>query len=74
MRCIEPVEMKISLLLPHFVKRGAVPHAIKSEEIFASVPHRQWLFTMPKRLRIYFRFDASPARTYKNNYLLHICQ
>jgi hypothetical protein len=26
-------------------------------EIFSDVPHRQWVFTMPKRLRILFRFD-----------------
>ncbi len=28
-------------------------------EIFADVPHRQWVFTMPRRLRVYFRFDRS---------------
>jgi hypothetical protein len=28
-------------------------------EVFADVPHRQWVFTIPKRLRIYFRFDRS---------------
>jgi hypothetical protein len=26
-------------------------------EIFARVPHRQWVFTIPKRLRVYFRYD-----------------
>ena len=26
-------------------------------EILAPVPHRQWVFTIPKRLRIYFRYD-----------------
>ena len=26
-------------------------------EVLAAVPHRQWVFTIPKRLRIYFRFD-----------------
>jgi len=27
------------------------------EDVFAKVPHRQFVFTIPKRLRIYFRFD-----------------
>jgi hypothetical protein len=27
------------------------------EEVLAVVPHRQWVFTIPKRLRIYFRYD-----------------
>ena len=30
-----------------------------TEEIVFPVPHRQWVFTIPKRLRIYFRFDRS---------------
>jgi len=28
-----------------------------SQEVCAAVPHRQFVFTIPKRLRIYFRFD-----------------
>jgi ribosomal protein S27E len=28
-----------------------------SGESLAPVPHRQWVFTIPKRLRIYFRYD-----------------
>jgi prepilin-type processing-associated H-X9-DG protein len=28
-----------------------------SEHVCAEVPHRQFVFTIPKRLRIYFRFD-----------------
>jgi hypothetical protein len=27
------------------------------EDVFATVPHRQFVFTIPKRLRIYFRFN-----------------
>jgi hypothetical protein len=27
------------------------------EEILADVPHRQWVFTIPKQLRVYFRYD-----------------
>jgi hypothetical protein len=27
------------------------------EEVFAPVPHRQWVFTIPKRLRLFFRYD-----------------
>jgi hypothetical protein len=26
-------------------------------EVFDGVPHRQWVFTVPKRLRVYFRYD-----------------
>jgi hypothetical protein len=28
-------------------------------EVLADVPHRQWVFTIPKRLRVYFRYDRS---------------
>ena len=28
-------------------------------EVLANVPHRQWVFTIPKRLRVYFRYDRS---------------
>ena len=28
-----------------------------SQEVCAAVPHRQFVFTIPKRLRLYFRFD-----------------
>jgi hypothetical protein len=28
-------------------------------EVFDAVPHRQWVFTIPKRLRVYFRYDRS---------------
>lgn len=27
------------------------------EEVLKHVPHRQWIFSIPKRLRIYFLFD-----------------
>jgi hypothetical protein len=27
------------------------------EEVLKHVPHRQWVFSIPKRLRIYFLFD-----------------
>jgi hypothetical protein len=36
-----------SLLLAHRLK----------DEVLAVVPHRQWVFTIPKRLRVYFRYD-----------------
>ena len=29
------------------------------EEVLAEVPHLQWVFTIPKRLRVYFRYDRS---------------
>jgi hypothetical protein len=28
-----------------------------AEHLGAEVPHRQFVFTIPKRLRLYFRFD-----------------
>jgi len=28
-------------------------------DVLAEVPHRQWVFTIPKRLRVYFRFTRS---------------
>ena len=28
-------------------------------KFLADVPHRQWVFTIPKRLRVYFRYDRS---------------
>jgi hypothetical protein len=32
-------------------------------QVLKSVPHRQWVFSLPKRLRIYFLFDRKlPAR------------
>ncbi len=29
-----------------------------ADEILADVPHRQWVFTIPKRIRPFFRFDS----------------
>jgi hypothetical protein len=29
------------------------------ENVLKYVPHRQWVFSIPKRLRIYFMFDRS---------------
>ena len=40
---------KRSLLLAHRL----------NEEVLADVPHRQWVFTIPRRLRAYFRYDRS---------------
>ena len=47
--CCPSCDQKRALLLGHRLKN----------EVFESVPHRQWVFTMPKRLRIYFRFDRN---------------
>ncbi len=47
--CCPSCDQKRSLLLAHRLK----------EEVFTNVPHRQWVFTIPKRLRVYFRFDRS---------------
>ena len=42
-------DQKRALLLAHRL----------NEEVLAQVPHRQWVFTIPKRLRVYFRYDRS---------------
>jgi hypothetical protein len=47
--CCPSCDQKRSLLLAHRLK----------DEVLAPVPHRQWVFTIPKRLRVYFRFDRS---------------
>ena len=38
-------------------KRALLPAMRPAEEVFAPVSRRQWLLTMPKRLRIFFRYD-----------------
>ena len=49
-RCCRPsCGQKRSLLLAHRL----------NEEVLADVPHRQWVFTIPRRLRAYFRYDRS---------------
>jgi len=47
--CCPSCDQKRSLLLSHRLK----------DEVLADVPHRQWVFTIPKRLRVYFRYDRS---------------
>jgi hypothetical protein len=47
--CCPSCDQKRSLLLAHRLK----------EEVLANVPHRQWVFTIPKRLRVFFRFDRN---------------
>ena len=39
------------------------------EEVFAEVPHRQFVFTIPKRLRIYFRFNHKILRKPQNLFI-----
>lgn len=45
--CCPSCDQKRSLLLAYRLK----------DEVLAVVPHRQWVFTIPKRLRVYFRYD-----------------
>jgi hypothetical protein len=45
--CCPSCDQKRALLLGIRLKK----------EVLANVPHRQWVFTIPKRLRIYFRYD-----------------
>ena len=43
---------------PSCLQKRALQTALwVSQEVCAAVPHRQFVFTIPKRLRIYFRFD-----------------
>ena len=49
-RCACPsCDQKRALLLAHRL----------NEEVLAQVPHRQWVLTIPRRLRVYFRYDRS---------------
>lgn len=45
--CCPSCDKKRSLLLAYRL----------NDEVLADVPHRQFVFTIPKRLRVYFRFD-----------------
>ena len=47
--CCPSCDKKRSLLLAYRL----------NSEVLADVPHRQWVLTLPKRLRVYFRFDRS---------------
>jgi hypothetical protein len=40
-------------------KRAFLLAHLHNEEVLAEVPHRQWVFTVPRRLRVYFRYDRS---------------
>ncbi|MBD3238980.1 MAG: hypothetical protein GF331_00235 [Chitinivibrionales bacterium] len=40
-------------------KRALVLGQRLNAEVFADVPHRQWVFTIPRRLRVYFLYDRS---------------
>ncbi len=44
-------------LPPCHQKRALEKAGRVAEHVCAEVPHRQFVFTVPKRLRIYFRFD-----------------
>jgi hypothetical protein len=45
--CCPSCDQKRALLLAYRLK----------DEVLADVPHLQWVFTIPKRLRVYFRYD-----------------
>ena len=47
--CCPSCDQKRALILGHRLL----------DEVMAKVPHRQWVFTIPKRLRVYFRFTRS---------------
>ena len=52
-----PSKGVLSFLRSEKVPLGGILGHRLLEEVFAPVPHRQWVFTIPKRLRIYFRYD-----------------
>ena len=47
--CCPSCDQKRALLLAHRL----------NNDVLADVPHRQWVFTIPKRLRVYFRYDRA---------------
>lgn len=47
--CCPSCDQKRALILAHRLLN----------DVLADVPHRQWVFTIPKRLRVYFRFSRS---------------
>ena len=47
--CCPSCDQKRALILGHRLL----------DEVMAEVPHRQWVFTIPKRLRVYFRFTRN---------------
>ncbi len=47
--CCPSCDQKRALILGHRLL----------DEVLSEVPHRQWVFTIPKRLRVYFRFTRS---------------
>jgi len=52
------VLMPPKIMLPSCDQKRALMLAYRlNEEVLAEVPHRQWVFTIPKRLRVYFRYD-----------------
>lgn len=45
---------------PSCDQKRAIMLALRlNAQVFDNVPHRQWVFTIPKRLRVYFRYDRS---------------
>ncbi len=55
---ILPFSCKCRYFCPSCHQRRAIEFGeCLFEEILKNVPHRQWVFSMPKRLRIYFRFN-----------------
>ena len=54
-----PFSCKVRFLCPSCHQRKSTLWAEwLADEILADVPHRQWVFTIPKRIRLYFRFDS----------------
>ena len=41
----------------HFLAKEGIFGEALCENVLKYVPHRQWIFSIPKRLRIYFMFD-----------------
>ena len=55
-----PFSCKCRNFCPSCDKKRAIILGLRlTEDIVEQVPHRQWVFTIPKRLRIFVRFDRT---------------
>jgi hypothetical protein len=62
-RCAELVPDELIIFFDVIISRVVVPSRVRPFfptvffEVLKSVPHRQWVFSIPKRMRIYFMYD-----------------
>lgn len=68
--CCPTCDQKRALLLGHRLKDEALHWAYRS--VFADVPHRQWVFTIPKRFRCEPKLDYGFFEQTCLELLLHV--